>query len=142
MPLSVDLLNSPDLLETTIGDVTRTSETSAPFPAPDTINVATRSNELEEFKAECETLKDDTEKLKQLETEQTILPSLRPTIDINVNSQVLGSLLCLLVLLPFPGRRPFPDHCLNLLSVTVIKTVTKSDLERNGFISSYSLPSS
>lgn len=48
------MLNSPDLLETTIGDITRTSETSAPFPAPDDIIVATRSHDLEEPKAECE----------------------------------------------------------------------------------------
>ncbi|KAL1775299.1 band 5 isoform X1 [Sigmodon hispidus] len=87
LPLSVDLLTSPDLLEMTIGDVTRTSDTWEPSPAPDDINVATRSNESEEPKVECETLKDDTEKLKQLEMEQSILPSPRPPIDINVNNQ-------------------------------------------------------
>lgn len=86
MPLNIDLLNSPALLETTTGGVTRTSNTSETSPAPDNINVATRSNELEP-KVECETLKDDTEKLKQLEMEQNILPCPRPTIDINVNSQ-------------------------------------------------------
>ncbi|XP_021488914.1 band 4.1-like protein 5 isoform X1 [Meriones unguiculatus] len=86
LPLNIDLLNSPALLETTTGGVTRTSNTSETSPAPDNINVATRSNELEP-KVECETLKDDTEKLKQLEMEQNILPCPRPTIDINVNSQ-------------------------------------------------------
>ncbi|EDL87917.1 rCG37575 [Rattus norvegicus] len=55
LPLSIDLLNSPDLLETTIGDVTRPSDTSAPFPAPDDVNVATMSHELEELRADCET---------------------------------------------------------------------------------------
>ncbi|KAK7811960.1 hypothetical protein U0070_007013, partial [Myodes glareolus] len=87
MPLNVELVNSPDLLETTTGDVTRTSSTWETSPAPDDINVATRSNELEEPKVECEPLNDDTEKLKQLEMEQNILPSPRPPIDINVNSQ-------------------------------------------------------
>lgn len=87
MPLNVELLNSPDLLETTIGDVTRTSSTWETSPAPDDINVATRSNELEEPKVECEPSNDDTEKLKQLEMEQSILPSPRPPVDINVNSQ-------------------------------------------------------
>lgn len=48
------MLNSPDLLETTIGDVTRPSDTSAPFPAPDDVNVATMSHELEELRADCE----------------------------------------------------------------------------------------
>ncbi|XP_055457620.1 band 4.1-like protein 5 isoform X2 [Psammomys obesus] len=86
LPQNIDFLNSPDLLETTTGDVTRTSNTSETSPASDNINVATRSNELEP-KVECETLKDDTEKLKQLEMEQNILPCPRPTIDINVNSQ-------------------------------------------------------
>lgn len=47
-------MNTPDLLETTIGDVTRTSSTWETSPAPDDINVATRSNELEEPKVECE----------------------------------------------------------------------------------------
>ncbi|CAH7192825.1 Epb41l5 [Phodopus roborovskii] len=88
LPLNVDLLSSPDLLETTVGDVTRTSDTWEPSAAPDGINVVTRSNALEEPRVECETLKDDTEKLKQLEMEQNILPSPRPpVVDINVNSQ-------------------------------------------------------
>ncbi|XP_034368989.1 band 4.1-like protein 5 isoform X2 [Arvicanthis niloticus] len=135
LPLSSDLLSSPDLLETTIGDVTRTSETSEPFPAPDDINVATRSQELEELKVECETLKDDTEKLKQLETEQSILPSLRPAIDINVHSQeevVKLTEKCLNNAIESPGGnavRVPPDFKSNILKAQVeaVHKATRED---------------
>ncbi|GAB1285347.1 Band 4.1-like protein 5 [Apodemus speciosus] len=135
LPLSIDLLNSPDLLETSIGDITRTSETSAPFPAPDDISVATRSHELGELKAGCETLKDDTEKLKQLETEQNILPPLRPTIDINVNSQeevVKLAEKCLNNAIESPGLnavRVPPDFKSNILKAQVeaVHKATRED---------------
>ncbi|MEJ1269983.1 erythrocyte membrane protein band 4.1 like 5 [Cricetulus griseus] len=126
LPLNVDLLNSPDLLETTIGDVTRTSDTWETSPAPDDINVITRSNELEEPKVECEILKDDTEKLKQLEMEQNILPSPRPpVVDINVNSQeevVKLTEKCLNNAIESPGLnavRVPPDFKSNILKAQV-----------------------
>ncbi|XP_075843836.1 band 4.1-like protein 5 isoform X1 [Microtus pennsylvanicus] len=124
LPLNVELLNSPDLLETTIGDVTRTSNTRTSL-APDDINVATRSNELEEPKVESETLKDDTEKLKELEMEQNILPSPRPPIDINVNSQeevVKLTEKCLNNAIESPGLnavRVPPDFKSNILKAQV-----------------------
>lgn len=135
LPLSIDLLNSPDLLETTIGDVTRPSDTSAPFPAPDDVNVATMSHELEELRADCETLKDDTEKLKQLNTEQNILPSLRPAIDINVNSQeevVKLTEKCLNNAIESPGLntvRVPPDFKSNILKAQVeaVHKATRED---------------
>ncbi|XP_059136213.1 band 4.1-like protein 5 [Peromyscus eremicus] len=125
LPLSVDLLNSPDLLETTTGDVTRTSDTWETSAAPDDINVATRPNELEEPKVECEMLKDDTEKLKQLEMEQNILPSPRPPIDINVNSQeevVKLTEKCLNNAIESPGLNAVkvpPDFKSNILKAQV-----------------------
>ncbi|XP_013202147.1 band 4.1-like protein 5 [Microtus ochrogaster] len=124
LPLNVELLNSPDLLETTIGDVTRTSNTRTSL-APDDINVATRSNELEEPKVESETLKDDTAKLKELEMEQNILPSPRPPIDINVNSQeevVKLTEKCLNNAIESPGLnavRVPPDFKSNILKAQV-----------------------
>ncbi|CAO2636568.1 Band 4.1-like protein 5 [Lemmus lemmus] len=124
-PLNVELLNSPDLLETTIGDLTRTSNTWETSPAPDDINVATRSNELEEPKVEPETLKDDTEKLKQLEMEPNILPSPRPPIDINVNSQeevIKLTEKCLNNAIESPGLnavRVPPDFKSNILKAQV-----------------------
>ncbi|XP_036058184.1 band 4.1-like protein 5 isoform X2 [Onychomys torridus] len=125
LPLNVDLLNSPDLLETTIGDITRTSDTWETSTAPDDINVATRSNELEEPKVECEMLKDDTEKLKQLEMEQNILPSPRPPVDINVNSQeevIKLTEKCLNNAIESPGLntvRVPPDFKSNILKAQV-----------------------
>ncbi|KAH0500468.1 Band 4.1-like protein 5 [Microtus ochrogaster] len=124
LPLNVELLNSPDLLETTIGDVTRTSNTRTSL-APDDINVVTRSNELEEPKVESETLKDDTAKLKELEMEQNILPSPRPPIDINVNSQeevVKLTEKCLNNAIESPGLnavRVPPDFKSNILKAQV-----------------------
>ncbi|XP_028735638.1 band 4.1-like protein 5 isoform X2 [Peromyscus leucopus] len=125
LPLNVDLLNSPDLLETTTGDVTRTSDTWETSAAPDDSNVATRPNELEEPKVECELLKDDTEKLKQLEMEQNILPSPRLPIDINVNSQeevVKLTEKCLNNAIESPGLnavRVPPDFKSNILKAQV-----------------------
>ncbi|XP_005070352.1 band 4.1-like protein 5 isoform X1 [Mesocricetus auratus] len=126
LPLNVDMLNSPDLLATTIGDVTSTSDTWETSPAPDDINVVTRSNELEEPKVECETLKDDTEKLKQLEMEQNILLSLRPpVVDINVTSQeevIKLTEKCLNNAIESPGLnavRVPPDFKSNILKAQV-----------------------
>ncbi|XP_073926638.1 band 4.1-like protein 5 isoform X2 [Castor canadensis] len=87
LPPSIDLLNSPDLLKTTIGDVIGASDTMETSPAPDDIHVATRPAALEEPKLECETLKNATEKLKQLDMENNLLLSPPSNIDVNVNSQ-------------------------------------------------------
>ncbi|XP_052057049.1 band 4.1-like protein 5 isoform X2 [Apodemus sylvaticus] len=134
LPLSIDLLSSPDLLETAIGDRTRTSGTSAPFPAPDD-RIATGSHELEELRAECEALKADAEKLKQLEAEQNVLPPLRPTIDINVNSQeevVKLAEKCLNNAIESPGLtavRVPPDFKSNILKAQVeaVHKATRED---------------
>ncbi|XP_048666369.1 band 4.1-like protein 5 isoform X1 [Marmota marmota marmota] len=95
LPLSIDLLDSPDLLETAIGDVTRASDTMETSLALDDINIATMQTGLEEPEAECETLKDASEKLKQFEMENSPLLPPQSNIDINVNSQVFKSSLCL-----------------------------------------------
>nr|XP_045004970.1 band 4.1-like protein 5 isoform X2 [Jaculus jaculus] len=135
LPLSMDLLNSPDLLETTIGNVTVASDMMESLPALDDINVATKPTGLEETKIECGTFKDATEKLKKLETECNPLPSPRPTIDINVNSQeevVKLTEKCLNNAIESPGLnavRVPPDFKSNILKAQVeaVQKVTRED---------------
>ncbi|KAM7104801.1 band 4.1-like protein 5 [Molossus nigricans] len=85
LPLSIDLLDSPALLETTIVDEIRAPETVETLHSPDEINTAPRQTGLEE--PEVEALKDASEKLKHLEMENSSLPSPRPNIDVNINNQ-------------------------------------------------------
>lgn len=53
LPLSINLLDSPDLLETTIDDVTGPQETVETSQAPDDINSATKETGLEGPEIEC-----------------------------------------------------------------------------------------
>uniref|UniRef100_A0A8D2DX18 Band 4.1-like protein 5 n=1 Tax=Sciurus vulgaris TaxID=55149 RepID=A0A8D2DX18_SCIVU len=125
LPLSIDLLDSPDLLETAIGDVIRSSDTMETSPALDDINIATRQTGLEEPEVECGTLKDASEKLKQLEMENSPLLSPRSNIDVNVNSQeevVKLTEKCLNNAIESPGlnaMRVPPDFKSNILKAQV-----------------------
>ncbi|XP_037704910.1 band 4.1-like protein 5 isoform X2 [Choloepus didactylus] len=85
--LNIDLLDSPDLMETTIDGVTGSPDTMETSPAPDEMNIATMQTELAEHEVECGTLKDASEKLRQLEMENSHLPSPLPNVDVNVNNQ-------------------------------------------------------
>ncbi|XP_070363592.1 band 4.1-like protein 5 isoform X4 [Equus asinus] len=95
LALNIDLLDSPDLLETTIDDVIGAPDPMETSQVPDDINIAAGQTGLEEPELECGTLKDASEKLKHLEMENSPLLSSRPNIDVNINNQVTreGSLL-------------------------------------------------
>nr|XP_007962892.2 band 4.1-like protein 5 isoform X1 [Chlorocebus sabaeus] len=135
IPLNIDLLNSPDLLETTIGDVIGASDTMETSQAPNDINVATRLPGLGEPEIEYETLKDASEKLKQLEMENSPLLSPRSNIDVNINSQeevVKLTEKCLNNVIENPGlnaMRVSPDFKSNILKAQVeaVHKVTKED---------------
>ncbi|XP_045058987.1 band 4.1-like protein 5 isoform X3 [Desmodus rotundus] len=88
LPLNIDLLDSPALLETTIDDVIGTPDTVKTSQSPDEINIAPRQTGLEENEVEGRTLKDTSEKLKLLEMENSSLPSPCPNADVNINNQV------------------------------------------------------
>lgn len=135
IPLNIDLLNSPDLLETTTGDVIGASDTMETSQAPNDINVATRLPGLGEPEIEYETLKDASEKLKQLEMENSPLLSPRSNIDVNINSQeevVKLTEKCLNNVIENPGlnaMRVSPDFKSNILKAQVeaVHKVTKED---------------
>ncbi|XP_033087663.1 band 4.1-like protein 5 isoform X1 [Trachypithecus francoisi] len=135
LPLNIDLLNSPDLLETTTGDVIGASDTMETSQAPNGINVATRLPGLGEPEIEYETLKDASEKLKQLEMENSPLLSPRSNIDVNINSQeevVKLTEKCLNNVIESPGlnaMRVPPDFKSNILKAQVeaVHKVTKED---------------
>ncbi|XP_032001904.1 band 4.1-like protein 5 isoform X3 [Hylobates moloch] len=135
IPLNTDLLNSPDLLETTIGDVIGASDTMETSQALNDINVATRLPGLGEPEVEYETLKDTSEKLKQLEMENSPLLSPRSNIDVNINSQeevVKLTEKCLNNVIESPGlnaMRVPPDFKSNILKAQVeaVHKVTKED---------------
>uniref|UniRef100_A0A2K6FKJ2 Band 4.1-like protein 5 n=1 Tax=Propithecus coquereli TaxID=379532 RepID=A0A2K6FKJ2_PROCO len=135
LPLNIDLLDSPDLLETTIGDVIGASDTVEASHAPDEINVGTRQTGVEEPEVEYETLKDASEKLKQLEMENSPLLSPRSNIDVNVNSQeevVKLTEKCLNNAIESPGPnavRVPPDFKSNILKAQVeaVHKITRED---------------
>ncbi|XP_070363591.1 band 4.1-like protein 5 isoform X3 [Equus asinus] len=87
LALNIDLLDSPDLLETTIDDVIGAPDPMETSQVPDDINIAAGQTGLEEPELECGTLKDASEKLKHLEMENSPLLSSRPNIDVNINNQ-------------------------------------------------------
>ncbi|XP_042636450.1 band 4.1-like protein 5 [Orycteropus afer afer] len=87
LPLNIDLLDSPDLLETTIDNVMGAPDNMETSQAPAEINITTMQTGLEELEAECETLKDVSDKLKQLEMENSPLTTPHPNIDVNVNNK-------------------------------------------------------
>ncbi|XP_063550789.1 band 4.1-like protein 5 isoform X2 [Gorilla gorilla gorilla] len=135
IPLNTDLLNSPDLLETTIGDVIGASDTMETSQALNDVNVATRLPGLGEPEVEYETLKDTSEKLKQLEMDNSPLLSPRSNIDVNINSQeevVKLTEKCLNNVIESPGlnvMRVPPDFKSNILKAQVeaVHKVTKED---------------
>ncbi|KAI2524907.1 band 4.1-like protein 5 isoform 1 [Homo sapiens] len=135
IPLNIDLLNSPDLLEATIGDVIGASDTMETSQALNDVNVATRLPGLGEPEVEYETLKDTSEKLKQLEMENSPLLSPRSNIDVNINSQeevVKLTEKCLNNVIESPGlnvMRVPPDFKSNILKAQVeaVHKVTKED---------------
>ncbi|XP_077009692.1 band 4.1-like protein 5 isoform X2 [Tamandua tetradactyla] len=133
--LNIDLLDSPALMETTIDDITRSPDPTETSPAPDEVYIATMQTGLEGHEVECGTLKDTSEKLKQLEIENNHLPSPRPNIDVNVNNQeevVKLTEKCLNNAIESPGSnavRVPPDFKSNILKAQVqaIHKVTRED---------------
>uniref|UniRef100_A0A2K5CFF3 Erythrocyte membrane protein band 4.1 like 5 n=1 Tax=Aotus nancymaae TaxID=37293 RepID=A0A2K5CFF3_AOTNA len=135
IPLNIDLLASPDLLETTIGEVSGASDIMETLQAPNDVNVATRLPGLGGTEVEYETLKDTSEKIKQLEMENSPLLSPRSNIDVNINSQEEVMKLtekCLNNVIESPGfnaLRVPPDFKSNILKAQVeaVHKVTRED---------------
>uniref|UniRef100_A0A8C4FH60 Band 4.1-like protein 5 n=1 Tax=Catagonus wagneri TaxID=51154 RepID=A0A8C4FH60_9CETA len=133
--LQIDLLDSPDLPETTIDEVVGAADTLDTSQAPDEINTAPRQTGLDESEFECGTLKDASEKLKHLEMEKSSLPSPPPNIDVNINSQeevVKLTEKCLNNAMDSPGqsaRRVLPDLKSNILKAQIeaVQKVTRED---------------
>ncbi|XP_026911796.1 band 4.1-like protein 5 isoform X1 [Acinonyx jubatus] len=135
LPLNIDLLDSPDLMETTIDDLIGAPDTLETPQVPDEVNTVTGQTGLEEPKEECETLKDASEKLRHLELESSLLPSSRPSVDVNINNQeevVKLTEKCLNNAIESPGlnaRRVPPDLKSNILKAQVeaVHKVTRED---------------
>ncbi|XP_059022610.1 band 4.1-like protein 5 isoform X5 [Mustela lutreola] len=125
LPLNTDLLDSPELLETTIDDIVGAPDTLEIPQAPDEVNIVTRQTGLEGTKEECGTLKEDSQKLKHLEVESSPLPTSRPNVDVNINNQeevVKLTEKCLNNAIESPGlnaRRVPPDLKSNILKAQV-----------------------
>lgn len=136
LPLNTDLLHKPDLLETTISDVIEASDMTETSSTLDDIDTATRPPGLEEAEADCGTLKDVSEKLKQLELNNSPLPSPRSNnVNVNINSQAEVVKLtekCLNNAIESPGlnaTRIPPDFKSNILKAQVeaVHKVTRED---------------
>ncbi|XP_043432500.1 band 4.1-like protein 5 isoform X1 [Prionailurus bengalensis] len=135
LPLNIDLLDSPDLMETTIDDLIGAPDTLETPQVPDEVNTVTGQTGLEEPKEECETLKDASEKLRHLELESSLLLSSRPSVDVNINNQeevVKLTEKCLNNAIESPGlnaRRVPPDLKSNILKAQVeaVHKVTRED---------------
>ncbi|XP_015983056.2 band 4.1-like protein 5 isoform X1 [Rousettus aegyptiacus] len=133
LPLNIDLLDSPDLLETTIDGVIGAPDTVETSQALDEINIATRQNGLEE--PEVEVLKDASEKLKHLQMENCSLPPHHLNIDVNINNQeevVKLTEKCLNNAIESPGlnsKRVPPDLKSNILKAQVeaVHKITRED---------------
>uniref|UniRef100_A0A673SKN2 Band 4.1-like protein 5 n=1 Tax=Suricata suricatta TaxID=37032 RepID=A0A673SKN2_SURSU len=126
LPLNIDLLDSPDLMETTsMGDLIGAPDAQETPQVPDEVNIVPGQTGLEEPKEECETLKDASEKLRHLELEDSPLLSSRPSVDINVNNQeevVKLTEKCLNNVIESPGlnaRKVPPDLKSNILKAQV-----------------------
>uniref|UniRef100_A0A8D0WGF2 Erythrocyte membrane protein band 4.1 like 5 n=1 Tax=Sus scrofa TaxID=9823 RepID=A0A8D0WGF2_PIG len=135
LPLKIDLLDSPDLPETTIDEVVGAADTLDISQASDEISTAPRQTGLEESEVEYGTLKDASEKLKHLEVEKSSLPSPPPNIDVNINSKeevVKLTEKCLNNAMDSPGlnaRRVPPDLKSNILKAQIeaVQKVTRED---------------
>ncbi|XP_060009143.1 band 4.1-like protein 5 isoform X7 [Lagenorhynchus albirostris] len=131
LPLKIDLLDSPDLLETTIDDVVGAPDTMAMSQAPGEVSTATRQAGLEGLEA----LKDVSEKLKHLEMESDPLPASHPNRDVNISNQeevVKLTEKCLNNAIDSPAlnaRRVPPDLKSNILKahVEAVQKVTRED---------------
>ncbi|XP_024614941.1 band 4.1-like protein 5 isoform X7 [Neophocaena asiaeorientalis asiaeorientalis] len=131
LPLKIDLLDSPDLLETTIDDVVGAPDTMAMSQAPGEVSTATRQAGLEGLEA----LKDVSEKLKHLEMESGPLPASHPNRDVNISNQeevVKLTEKCLNNAIDSPAlnaRRVPPDLKSNILKahVEAVQKVTRED---------------
>ncbi|XP_043344007.1 band 4.1-like protein 5 isoform X4 [Cervus canadensis] len=88
LPLKTDLLDSPDLLETTIDEVAGAADTMDTSPAPGEVSTATRQAGLEGPEGERRTFIDASKKLKHLEMENSPVPTPHPNVDVNINNQV------------------------------------------------------
>ncbi|KAM6178310.1 band 4.1-like protein 5 [Rhynchocyon petersi] len=88
LPLNIDLLDSADLLETTIEDVIVILDTAETSQVPAEISIATKQTGSQELEVQCGTVKDVSEKHKQLETETSPLQSSHPNTGVAINSQV------------------------------------------------------
>ncbi|XP_006868791.1 PREDICTED: band 4.1-like protein 5 isoform X1 [Chrysochloris asiatica] len=135
LPLNINLLDSPDLLETTIDDRIGTPGAMQPSQAPSEIHFTPKQTGFQELEVECGTLKDVSEKFKQLEMETTPLAASLPSIDVNVNNQVEVVKLtekCLNNAIESPGMnavRVPPDFKSNILKAQVeaVHKVTRED---------------
>uniref|UniRef100_A0A8D1EGT4 Band 4.1-like protein 5 n=1 Tax=Sus scrofa TaxID=9823 RepID=A0A8D1EGT4_PIG len=135
LPLKIDLLDSPDLPETTIDEVVGAADSLDISQASDEISTAPRQTGLEESEVEYGTLKDASEKLKHLEVEKSSLPSPPPNIDVNINSKeevVKLTEKCLNNAMDSPGlnaRRVPPDLKSNILKAQIeaVQKVTRED---------------
>uniref|UniRef100_A0A8C6D517 Band 4.1-like protein 5 n=1 Tax=Moschus moschiferus TaxID=68415 RepID=A0A8C6D517_MOSMO len=87
LPLKIDLLDSPDLLETTIDEVAGAPDTMDTSQAPGEVSTATRQAVSEGPKGERRTYIDASEKLKHLEMENRPVPAPHPNVDVNINNQ-------------------------------------------------------
>ncbi|XP_060157506.1 band 4.1-like protein 5 isoform X3 [Globicephala melas] len=131
LPLKIDLLDSPDLLETTTDDVVGAPDTMAMSQAPGEVSTATRQAGLEGLEA----LKDVSEKLKHLEMESGPLPASHPNRDVNISNQeevVKLTEKCLNNAIDSPAlnaRRVPPDLKSNILKahVEAVQKVTRED---------------
>ncbi|XP_036714183.1 band 4.1-like protein 5 isoform X2 [Balaenoptera musculus] len=131
LPLKIDLLDSPDLLETTIDDVVGAPDTMAMSQAPGEVSTAARQAGLEGLEA----LKDASEKLKHLEMESGPLPASHPNRDVNISTQeevVKLTEKCLNNAIDSPAlnaRRVPPDLKSNILKAQVeaVQKVTRED---------------
>ncbi|XP_055973646.1 band 4.1-like protein 5 isoform X1 [Sorex fumeus] len=135
LPVNINLLDGPDLLETTIDSVSGPADTVQASQVPDEINIVTRQTEVKEPEIECGTLKDASEKLKHLEMENNSLQSPRANLDVNINSKeevVKLTEKCLNNAIESPGlnaRRMPPDLKSNILKAQVeaVHKVTGED---------------
>ncbi|XP_069433920.1 band 4.1-like protein 5 isoform X1 [Ovis canadensis] len=135
LPLRIDLLDSPDLLETTANDVAGAPDTMDTPQAPGEVSTATRQAGLEGPEGERRTFIDSSEKLKHLEMESSPVPAPHPNVDVNINNQeevVKLTEKCLNNAIDSPAlntRRVPPDLKSNILKAQVeaVQKVTRED---------------
>ncbi|XP_065787454.1 band 4.1-like protein 5 isoform X2 [Muntiacus reevesi] len=131
LPLKIDLLDSPDLLETTIDEVAGVADTMDTSQAPGEVSTATRQAALERPEAFI----DASEKLKHFEMENSPVLTPHPNVDVNINNQeevVKLTEKCLNNAIDSPAlntRRVPPDLKSNILKAQVeaVQKVARED---------------